>query len=131
MDRFLGLDLVRETRAEVVWRAQRDRASVRSIKPWTGREPGDLVSAVFSIFQGRLGARMSQATGWRKRSSRLGNRLLFGCWCLLGRRRGMSSVEYALLLALIVVMGIGAWSSLAGKLTNVLNTITNSFAASH
>ncbi len=43
----------------------------------------------------------------------------------------MTSVEYALLLALVVVMGIGAWSSLAGKLTNVLNTITNSFAASH
>jgi Flp pilus assembly pilin Flp len=47
----------------------------------------------------------------------------------IGRRRGMTSVEYALLLALIVVMGIGAWGSFSGTLRNVLVNITNSFAA--
>ena len=73
---------------------------------------------------------MSQVIRWRTWGSRQGNRLLCGLWWVAGRRRGITSVEYALLLAVVVVMGIGAWSSLSGRLTNVLNTITNSFAAS-
>ena len=72
---------------------------------------------------------MRQVTGWRTWSRRQRNRLLFLGWWAIGRRRGMTSVEYALLLALIVIMGIGAWGSLAGKLTNVLSNITNSFAS--
>lgn len=47
----------------------------------------------------------------------------------MGRRRGLTSVEYALLLALLVVISIGVWTALGGALKVVLVNVTNSFSA--
>lgn len=41
---------------------------------------------------------------------------------------GMATVEYALLLALVVVAAIGVWVALAGKLKAAIATATNSIS---
>ncbi len=41
---------------------------------------------------------------------------------------GVATVEYALLLALVVVAGIGAWTALGSSMKATLNMISTSFA---
>jgi Flp pilus assembly pilin Flp len=59
--------------------------------------------------------------------SQVGRLYRLGFWAI-GRRRGLTSVEYALLLALVVVVSIGVWGALGGALKNVLTNVTNSFS---
>ncbi len=46
----------------------------------------------------------------------------------LSARRGIAAVEYALLLALIVVLAIGAWCAVGGKLTAMVSDTTSGLA---
>jgi Flp pilus assembly pilin Flp len=40
---------------------------------------------------------------------------------------GSASVEYALLLAVVVVASLGAWVSLRNRVIETINAVTNSF----
>lgn len=49
--------------------------------------------------------------------------------CLaLNRRAGITTVEYALLLCLLVVASIGTWTTFSQTLRDVLQQVANSFA---
>lgn len=47
---------------------------------------------------------------------------------LVGRRLGMASAEYALLLGLLVVATVAVWGALSESLGGLLCTIANSFS---
>jgi len=42
---------------------------------------------------------------------------------------GLTTVEYALLLALVVVAGIAAWTGLGGTVSNTTTQVTGNIAA--
>jgi Flp pilus assembly pilin Flp len=50
------------------------------------------------------------------------NRLRLGLW----DEEGTSTVEYALLLAAVVVVTIGAWTALGSSLRHVISSTANS-----
>ena len=41
---------------------------------------------------------------------------------------GITSVEYAFLLALVAIVGISAWTALGNKLKNTLTQVSNGFS---
>jgi len=54
------------------------------------------------------------------------------CWLKRGWARGaqsgMASVEYALLLALLVIAGAAVWGALSESMGSLLETVANSFS---
>lgn len=54
------------------------------------------------------------------------------CWLRWGQAHGassgMASVEYALLLALLVIAGAAVWGALSESMRSLLETVANSFS---